>query len=187
MSDYQDHHRASDREYLTSHTRPKGRKFNKEKERRTGSERKDKNEPVEGSHLFSDELTPFVKEFITKSLENQRHLINTEIQKAETENRKAAATETFISFLMDFIESDRFSQLASRVVSGRKRYATKPPDAKHKKVYKTIAKMRKQNRTYEDIANHLEKEGISTFSGRGKWHAQTIHRLCQHRVYKELL
>jgi hypothetical protein len=37
--------------------------------------------------------------------------------------------------------------------------------------------MREKNKTYEEIAQHLENEKIPTFTNRGNWHAQTVHRL----------
>lgn len=43
-----------------------------------------------------------------------------------------------------------------------------------------IHKMRAEGSTYNEVAAHLTELGLPTFSGRGKWHAQTIHRLCQH-------
>ena len=42
-----------------------------------------------------------------------------------------------------------------------------------------IAAMRREGSTYNEIATHLDELNLPTFSGRGKWHAQTIHRLCQ--------
>lgn len=42
-----------------------------------------------------------------------------------------------------------------------------------------IHKMRSEGSTYNEVAAHLTDMGLATFSGRGKWHAQTIHRLCQ--------
>jgi|AntRauTorckE6833_2_1112554.scaffolds.fasta_scaffold69232_1 hypothetical protein len=42
-----------------------------------------------------------------------------------------------------------------------------------------IKSLREQNSTYDDIALYLTENSFPTFSGRGKWHAQTIHRLCQ--------
>ncbi len=42
-----------------------------------------------------------------------------------------------------------------------------------------IHKMRSEGSTYNEVAAHLTGIGLPTFSGRGKWHAQTIHRLCQ--------
>ena len=42
-----------------------------------------------------------------------------------------------------------------------------------------IGAMRKKGATFATIATYLKKKGIPTFSGRGEWHAQTIHRLCK--------
>ncbi len=40
-----------------------------------------------------------------------------------------------------------------------------------------ILKMRKKYETFDRIAAYLEGQDIPTLSGRGKWHAQTVHRL----------
>lgn len=42
-----------------------------------------------------------------------------------------------------------------------------------------IRDMRDQGATFAIIADYLQEKGIPTFSGRGEWHAQTIHRLCK--------
>jgi hypothetical protein len=42
-----------------------------------------------------------------------------------------------------------------------------------------IQEMRNSRCTFGEIAEELKKRGIPTFSGRGEWHAQTIHRLCR--------
>lgn len=46
-------------------------------------------------------------------------------------------------------------------------------------IVQMVKKMRKQGSTYEQIAKFLDEENIPTFSKKGKWHAQTIHRLCR--------
>jgi len=46
-------------------------------------------------------------------------------------------------------------------------------------VIRLIQAMRADGATYADIAAHLDSLNILTFSGKGKWHAQTIHRLCR--------
>ncbi len=52
-------------------------------------------------------------------------------------------------------------------------------DPNRKRVMQIISEMRAINATYQEIAQKLEEEQLATFSGRGKWHAQTVHRLCQ--------
>lgn len=46
-------------------------------------------------------------------------------------------------------------------------------------IISTINRMRDQGATFATIAEYLRDKGIPTFSGRGEWHAQTIHRLCK--------
>jgi len=41
-----------------------------------------------------------------------------------------------------------------------------------------IHQMRKEGAIFDQIAKRLIALGQPTFSGRGEWHAQTIHRLC---------
>jgi hypothetical protein len=41
-----------------------------------------------------------------------------------------------------------------------------------------IQSMRKEGATFGQVAHRLIELGQPTFSGRGEWHAQTIHRLC---------
>jgi len=41
-----------------------------------------------------------------------------------------------------------------------------------------IHTMRTEGATFDQVATRLVKLGQPTFSGRGEWHAQTIHRLC---------
>ncbi len=52
-------------------------------------------------------------------------------------------------------------------------------DGNHTKedVLNIIRTMRQNGATFAAIADYLKDNGIPTFSGRGKWHAQTIHRL----------
>ncbi|SLM29055.1 hypothetical protein MTBBW1_1670071 [Desulfamplus magnetovallimortis] len=42
-----------------------------------------------------------------------------------------------------------------------------------------IISLREKGCTFDQVAQHLVDLGQPTFSGRGEWHAQTIHRLCK--------
>lgn len=44
-----------------------------------------------------------------------------------------------------------------------------------------INSMRDEGATYDQVARRLIDLGQPTFSGRGEWHAQTIHRLCSRK------
>ena len=42
-----------------------------------------------------------------------------------------------------------------------------------------ICGLREEGMTYDQIAKQLEEEAVPTFSGKGKWRGQTVHRLYQ--------
>jgi len=44
--------------------------------------------------------------------------------------------------------------------------------------------MREKGATFDQVAQHLVELGQPTFSGRGEWHAQTVHRLCNSQKKK---
>lgn len=77
-----------------------------------------------------------------------------------------------------------------KAVNVARRVIRKAPPAKAAKtegllsrdeVMETINTMRAQGATFEEVAQHFVSIGQPTFSGRGEWHAQTVHRLCNRR------
>jgi hypothetical protein len=73
------------------------------------------------------------------------------------------------------------------VIRKRKKIVTKkveamaPIDSKllsREAVMDIINTMRAEGATFDQVASRLVELGQPTFSGRGEWHAQTIHRLC---------
>ena len=44
-----------------------------------------------------------------------------------------------------------------------------------------IEDMRNEGATFDRVAKHLIELRQPTFSGRGEWHAQTVHRICNKR------
>lgn len=50
-----------------------------------------------------------------------------------------------------------------------------------------INSMRARGKTFDEVAQHLISLGQPTFSGRGVWHAQTIHRICTRNERKAAL
>lgn len=60
---------------------------------------------------------------------------------------------------------------------------TEPGDGKKElmsrdAVMEIVNSMRSQGATFDQVAQRLVELGQPTFSGRGEWHAQTVHRLC---------
>ncbi len=65
---------------------------------------------------------------------------------------------------------------------GKENVAEPETDANRKKILKMIAAMRRKGASYDQIARHLDTRGIPTFSGRGRWRKQTVHKLHQQLV-----
>ncbi len=77
---------------------------------------------------------------------------------------------------------------AKPIVKEKKKSTKKPIKAKTNKsktkllkrdeIMDIIEKMRKEGATFDQVAKRLIELGQPTFSGRGEWHAQTVHRIC---------
>jgi hypothetical protein len=56
---------------------------------------------------------------------------------------------------------------------------TKPLRSTHEDVRKIALSLRDQGKTFKEIARYLDDHKIPTFSGKGGWHAPTVHKLCK--------
>jgi hypothetical protein len=125
------------------------------------------------------ELTPAIKEYLIEMSDSHRRLTEIEEIRAKAEEKKSKTLEG----LMDYLKSDGMETLLNMKDDKRKkRKIKKPMDANRKKVLQIIAKMRSEGQTFDKIALFLEKENLQTFSNRGQWHAQTVHRLYQDHI-----
>ncbi len=102
------------------------------------------------------------------------------------EERKAEALDSICTELKNLLKEGIIQQgkgLAylqdSEAAKQAKRQVKIESDPNRKRVMEIISEMRGINATFQEIAQRLEEEKLPTFSGRGKWHAQTVHRLCQ--------
>ncbi|MCK5837288.1 MAG: hypothetical protein KAH09_08490 [Desulfobacula sp.] len=73
------------------------------------------------------------------------------------------------------------------IIRKKKKVVAKKTDAKvstgtkllsREAVMDIVHTMRAEGATFDQVASRLVELGQPTFSGRGEWHAQTIHRLC---------
>jgi hypothetical protein len=152
-------------------------------DRRTNTESRRKNSakgypPQEQAGAQTSEALNIIRDLLQDIADSQERLAN-------AEERKASALESIAEKLQS--EKGVSLSITGEMTGGhkivlrekRKRRAKKFDDPNRKRVMQIIDTMRKNNETYQDIADKLEQEGLKTFSGRGKWHAQTVHRLCQ--------
>ncbi|MDP2644621.1 MAG: recombinase family protein [Desulfobacterales bacterium] len=119
------------------------------------------------------EILPAIKTLLESIDENNKRLAANGELLARAEERKAAALENIASYLT----SDHNSELIQE-----KKQALKMPEAERVKVLQMINEMRNENLSLDNIALNLEKKGINTFSGKGKWKSQTVQRLIQREI-----
>ncbi|MCP3922087.1 MAG: hypothetical protein GY714_05815 [Desulfobacterales bacterium] len=132
-------------------------------------------------------------EMIRSSLEdivvNQGYLIELEERKTVAEERKAGAMEKIALAVTKFGNLtgssmlDSLNEVTEEFASDDLQTEMGNDDFKgvneKDDVMKIITDMRESGATYDQIAMHLTEKNLPTFSGRGSWHAQTIHRLYQ--------
>lgn len=117
------------------------------------------------------EITPSIIDFMETVANSRKRM-------AEAEERKADALE---HILKELKETGIEALLGLQSTRKRKK-VKKPFDQHRKKVLQVISKLRNKGETFDDIALHLQRENLKTFSGRGQWHAQTVHRLYQDHI-----
>ena len=125
---------------------------------------------------FLTELSPIIKEFFENVSESQLRQVRAIELRTRAEEEKVNAIEN----LTEYLKSEGLNALLDHNEGRKKKKKVKKPiGPKRKKVMEHIADMRNRGETFDQIALSLEKENIQTFSGKGQWHAQTIHRLYQ--------
>ncbi len=153
---------------MTNYNRPPRRDH---KDRRSSSPRRaqKKTSVTDAVAELIRDITPTIKKFLKNNIEYQ-------IRLAEIEERKANAEMKSIQAISDFIETIKSGGPIS-ISNLKEKKPPKKKDELHKKVIEIIKKKRNAGETFEQITLYLEKEKIPTFSKRGNWHAQTIHRI----------
>lgn len=145
-------------------------------------DRKKPRKPEEMDKLASmlTETVPAIKSLLEGVAADHRRLAEAEERRVAVEERKAQASESIAAALHQLIESASGGQVPMAAAGRIEETPPEKPGKKEKdRALRIISGMRKEGATYRQIAARLDSENISTFSGKGKWHAQTIHRICQ--------
>ena len=134
-----------------------------------------------------DGLSGKIMEFLPEILEHIANLsdqvekqTDTKEKLAQAKIRQANAVATFFESLNQTVASG--FAMPDHGSSPRPMATTSYASGTHytkDDVLSMIRNMRTQGATFAIIADYLKEKGIPTFSGRGDWHAQTIHRLCK--------
>ncbi len=124
------------------------------------------------------EFAPLISENISTIAANIEKAVETQKMLAQSEIEKNEAFTTLLKNLDDFLTGSNIPPTIAGEPIITTSYASGTRYTKDE-VLDIIRTMRKERATFATIASYLTEKKIPTFSGRGVWHAQTIHRLCK--------
>lgn len=137
---------------------------------------------------YSNELNLLwscLSETLPELIENTTSLTKTVEKKSSEDNRLTEARIRQHNAISDFFDNlnTLFStEIALNNPAGRPKATASYASGTHytkDDILAIIKNMRQDGATFAVIAGFLKNKGIPTFSGKGEWHAQTIHRLCK--------
>ena len=146
------------------------------------------------------ENLPVIRTILEGISENQKRLADAEDRRARAEERKAIVLESLFDFAQKYLAAgmnmpdinitkkaaekhDEMSVISEEPVAETQPAVdsqnTEPLIPSREEVLAMIGDMREKGSTYDQIAQHLQVSGIPTFSRKGQWRGQTVHRLYQ--------
>ena len=143
---------------------------NNEKQYR-GQQRKESRTRTSAKQAAGD-MPSFLKALVDDLAPAIANFLN---QTAESKARVAAAQEKNAQTIEKLLES--LPEMLQQTIPARSAPKKRKITPRKQELLDLINKLRDENMTYEEVAAYLQKNKIPTFSGRGRWHAQTIHRL----------
>lgn len=138
----------------------------------------DKNNTTTIEEITSSIISSFSK--LTKQLDQYNTTV-IPVMKQESELYESAAEffDTLSYLLFGTTQAPQKSSEPITTFSGNTGYRLNSSRYSKEEVIAVMRSMRKEGATLLQIADYLKDKGIPTFSGRGEWHAQTVHRLCR--------
>ncbi len=119
---------------------------------------------------------------------NQEHLANAQNKIADMMERQVNAIERILDHLnispeyepvlSDNTESQTAPETDTQKTDNITENSSSAELLGRDEVLTIIKTMRKNKSTFDQVAKQLNDLKQPTFSGRGVWHAQTIHRIC---------
>lgn len=163
-------------------------------EKRVGDDRRNKTNKKNSGNKENSVMLDSIKMLLEDISENQQELLLAEEKKVSLEEKKLAALENIATFIEKVAVPIQSSQQYSPYTDGNSPHAIshqvetirKPGPSDRETIMEIITNMREEGATFNMIAQFLDKEDFPTFSGKGSWHAQTVHRLCQQMDANEI-
>jgi hypothetical protein len=146
------------------------------------------------SQEMMTEMVPEVKALLTKIEEGQKKMIEVIERNAAAQERQADVLESIAIVLQRLVaEAPDTAAITGPIASTPEVKEAVQMDTEERvdenmvlpslvdrdEVVELIFELRDGGMTYKEIAQRLEDENIPTFSGKGAWHAQTVHKVCR--------
>ncbi|GAB6095555.1 hypothetical protein JCM14469_18070 [Desulfatiferula olefinivorans] len=194
MSEFLKNFRSTHSRYAGNKRNPYDGHYYPSQERRTGNDRRNESGSSSGkpsASLFAklEEFLPRLLTLLETITENQQQLIEMKDRESRNADMMASAFKD-IGAVLDALRSRGPGPVIRETRSDSSE--TNPPMSikeldqtemkssadEKREVIRIMKKLRKKGGTYKEIAHFLNENKIPTFSNKGYWHAQTIHRLC---------
>jgi hypothetical protein len=128
----------------------------------------------------ADEQTAAIKIILENIAKNQERIAIAEERKADAIEHIARALingDTFKTTSPESFAQTEASLAGSETTGDFHIETAKTHDLNRNETLNIINEMREKGVTYGKIAEHLQSKEIPTFSGKGKWSAQTVNRI----------
>ncbi|MFA6011446.1 MAG: hypothetical protein WC799_15780 [Desulfobacteraceae bacterium] len=193
MSEFLKNFRSTHSRFAGNKRNPYDGHYYPAQDRRIGNDRRNEQAQTQGkptSSLYAkiEDFLPTLQTLLETITENQQSLIDLKKSQAASGEEMASAFKAIAALLqnlhspsskpspLETKESDE-SQSSLTVEELEKTEMKSSADEK-RDIIRIMKKLRKKGGTYKEIAYFLNENKIPTFSNKGHWHAQTIHRLC---------
>ncbi|HSM73917.1 MAG TPA: hypothetical protein VK852_04755 [Desulfobacterales bacterium] len=131
------------------------------------------------------EWLPEIKKNLERLTESQDRWIDAGVQRAAAETRKADALEQIavsLAKLVDLQQADprsnpTFAPFLPPALLSHAPQAASASGTGRETVLAAIRSLRENGLSFSAIAAHLTENDIPTFSGKGRWCGQTVHKL----------
>jgi len=179
MSDFLRNLRSSQKKKISDRKRNLDGHYYPQNDRRTVPDRRsDHSESMESLLVSLHDMLPELIDTSSSLIQNLEKMVSQNELLIETRIRHYNSISIFFNNLNKIFSDDLFVPRHSKPQKPTASYASGTHYTKDD-ILTIIRTMRKKGATFSVIASYLKAEGIPTFSGRGDWHAQTIHRLCK--------
>lgn len=191
MSEFLKNFRSTHSRYPGNKRSPYDGHYYPAQERRNGNDRRNdqSKSTKQGGPDKLEDFIPRLQSLLEAMVDNQQYLIDLKERETKSGETLASAFTELVSILRSSgvnipntpsvsPHTQESGQTTAASIKDLEYTEMKSSADEKRDVIKIMKKLRKKGGTYKEIANFLNENNIPTFSNKGHWHAQTIHRLC---------